>query len=60
MQSDRQKKLGGIADFEDRLTHVKNLSTHKIDQAGHMVHHDQPEELGQVIMHFLDRAVVQV
>ena len=60
VQSDSREKLGGIADFEDRLTHVKNLSTHKIDQAGHMVHHDQPEELGQVIMHFLDRAVVQV
>lgn len=57
LQTDSRQKLGGIADFEERLTHLKNLSTQQIDQAGHMLHHDQPEELARVMAAFLDKSV---
>ena len=41
------------ADYRERLSHFKHLTEASIDQAGHMLQHDQPEELARVIEEFL-------
>ncbi|RZJ06863.1 MAG: alpha/beta hydrolase [Rubrivivax sp.] len=40
-------------DFEARLAVVPNLQRHVLQDAGHMLHHDQPEALAAVIESFL-------
>ena len=41
------------AEFEERIAHVPNLSRATIANAGHMLHHDQPEELARLVVNFL-------
>ncbi len=41
------------AAFDARLSAFRNLQRHKIEDAGHMLHHDQPERLAAVIETFL-------
>lgn len=41
------------ADYRERLSHFKHLSEASIDQAGHMLQHDQPEALARLIEEFL-------
>jgi pimeloyl-ACP methyl ester carboxylesterase len=53
-QTDSRKLLGGIPDFEERLTHVPKLSKAMVQDAGHMLHHDQPEEVARLIGAFID------
>jgi pimeloyl-ACP methyl ester carboxylesterase len=53
LQTENRALLGGIPDFEERLTQVPKLSIRKIDQAGHMLHHDQPEQVATLIREFL-------
>ena len=43
------------ADQEARKACFRNLSAHTIEQAGHMLHHDQPERLAELIDAFLRR-----
>jgi pimeloyl-ACP methyl ester carboxylesterase len=40
-------------ELDRRIACFANVKTHHVDQAGHMVHHDQPEELAGVIEQFL-------
>lgn len=40
-------------EFLKRMTHVADFRMETIEQAGHMLHHDQPAELAQHIAHFL-------
>ena len=40
-------------DYRERLSHFKNLTVAAIDQAGHMLQHDQPEQLARLIEDFL-------
>ena len=40
-------------DYRERLSHFKNLTIATIDQAGHMLQHDQPEQLARLIEDFL-------
>ena len=42
-----------LADYHQRLTHVADVRTAVIQDAGHMLHHDQPEQLALLIEHFL-------
>jgi pimeloyl-ACP methyl ester carboxylesterase len=42
------------ADFEARLALVPQLEKHLLSPAGHMLHHDQPEELARRLEVFLD------
>lgn len=42
-------------DFRDRLTHFRHLTEARIDEAGHMMQHDQPEILAALIEEFLAR-----
>ena len=42
-------------DFRDRLTHFRHLTEARIDGAGHMMQHDQPELLAALIEEFLAR-----
>ena len=44
------------ADFESRLAVVPDLERHVVSEAGHMLHHDQPEALAALIEGFLARA----
>jgi len=42
-----------LAEYHQRLTVVPQLQTAHIDDAGHMLHHDQPEALARLIEPFL-------
>ena len=42
-------------DYRDRLRHFHHLSEARIDDAGHMMQHDQPEQLARLIEDFLTR-----
>ena len=41
------------AEYRERLTHFKNVQEAVIDNAGHMLQHDQPEQLAALIEDFL-------
>ena len=42
-----------LAHYHERLKHVPNATVAVIGDAGHMLHHDQPEQLAQLIEGFL-------
>jgi pimeloyl-ACP methyl ester carboxylesterase len=42
-----------LAEFKQRISVVRNLTHATIRDAGHMLHHDQPEQLAQLIEDFL-------
>jgi pimeloyl-ACP methyl ester carboxylesterase len=42
-----------LADYHDRLKKVPDARTAVIHDAGHMLHHDQPEQLARLIEDFL-------
>ena len=42
-----------LAEYHERLKAVSDLRMGKIDDAGHMLHHDQPEQLAKLIEGFL-------
>lgn len=42
-----------LAEFKQRMASVPNLTHAVIADAGHMLHHDQPEQLAQLIENFL-------
>jgi pimeloyl-ACP methyl ester carboxylesterase len=42
-----------LADYHERLKQVPNATVAVIEDAGHMLHHDQPEALAQLIEGFL-------
>ena len=42
-----------LAEFHERLRSVPQLQQAKIENAGHMLHHDQPEQLAALIENFL-------
>ena len=45
-----------LDEYHQRLTHVRNCRTAVVADAGHMLHHDQPEQVAQLIEAFLDAA----
>ena len=45
-----------LAEYHQRIQSVKNLRTVVIEEAGHMMHHDQPAVLAQHIEAFLNQA----
>jgi pimeloyl-ACP methyl ester carboxylesterase len=42
-----------LAEYYERLRWVPQVQTAKVADAGHMLHHDQPEELARLIEYFL-------
>ena len=42
-----------LADYHERLKQVPNARIERIDNAGHMLHHDQPEQLASLLASFL-------
>ena len=44
-----------LAEFHERMAHVKQLDRAKVAEAGHMLHHDQPQAVAKLIEDFLDR-----
>ena len=45
--------LGGVAAVRQRLSSFPNARLHTIDDAGHMLHHDQPEQVAAVVERFM-------
>jgi pimeloyl-ACP methyl ester carboxylesterase len=43
-----------LAEFKERISVVSNLEHAVIKDAGHMLHHDQPEKLAQLIENFCE------
>jgi pimeloyl-ACP methyl ester carboxylesterase len=41
------------ADIAERRSAFKSLRFHTVQNAGHMLHHDQPEEVAKLIEEFL-------
>ncbi len=56
-EEDSLKKWFGeqykMDEFYERMTAVSNITYHQIKNTGHMLHHDQPEVLAQLIDSFL-------
>ena len=42
-----------LAEYHERLKNIADVRTARLQNAGHMLHHDQPEELAQLIADFL-------
>ena len=42
-----------LAEYHESLTHIPQAQVAVIQDAGHMLHHDQPEQLAQLIADFL-------
>jgi pimeloyl-ACP methyl ester carboxylesterase len=42
-----------LADYHERLKNVADVRIERIENAGHMLHHDQPERLAQLLADFL-------
>lgn len=40
-------------EIDRRISHIPNVTTHMVPEAGHMLHHDQPEMLARMIEDFL-------
>jgi pimeloyl-ACP methyl ester carboxylesterase len=51
--SDGSKGGYSLADYHERLKNVPDVRTAVIQDAGHMLHHDQPEQLARLIEDFL-------
>ncbi len=43
-----------LAEYHERLRSVPNVRTAVVEDAGHMLHHDQPEQLARLIEDFLE------
>jgi pimeloyl-ACP methyl ester carboxylesterase len=43
-----------LDEFHERLKRVPDLRTAVIQDAGHMLHHDQPEQLARLVESFLE------
>jgi pimeloyl-ACP methyl ester carboxylesterase len=43
-----------LADYHERLKRVADVRVARLEDAGHMLHHDQPEALAKLIEDFLD------
>lgn len=52
-ESDMLRKWITEAEYAERLTAFRHLRAEMIDDAGHMLHHDQPERLAELIEDFL-------
>jgi pimeloyl-ACP methyl ester carboxylesterase len=42
-----------LADYHERLTHVPDCRVAVVQEAGHMLHHDQPEAVARLLEEFL-------
>jgi pimeloyl-ACP methyl ester carboxylesterase len=47
-----------LPEFMQRIAAVPHITHAVIEDAGHMLHHDQPEALAQLIEEFLSRPPV--
>ena len=48
------KERYSLDEYHERLTHVSNCRVAVVQDAGHMLHHDQPEAVARLIEEFLD------
>ncbi len=42
-----------LGEFHERLKRVRQLQTARLEDAGHMLHHDQPQQLARIVEAFL-------
>jgi pimeloyl-ACP methyl ester carboxylesterase len=42
-----------LAEYHERIRHVPNLKQALVSDAGHMLHHDQPRQVADLIENFL-------
>jgi pimeloyl-ACP methyl ester carboxylesterase len=43
-----------LAEFKQRISVVRDVTHATIEDAGHMLHHDQPDQLARLVEDFLD------
>lgn len=51
--SDYAKRMDALPGYADRIARIANVERLWLDEAGHMMHHDQPERLAVAIERFL-------
>ena len=51
--SDIRRRMLAVPDYEQRLEAVRRLERVLVEDAGHMLHHDQPGQVGQLVADFL-------
>lgn len=44
-----------LAEYQDRIARIPRLQRAVVQDAGHMMHHDQPEALARLIEDFIDQ-----
>ncbi len=54
-ESDYAKRMDALPGYAERIATIANVERIRIDAAGHMLHHDQPDRLALEIERFLDR-----
>ncbi|MGI9247315.1 MAG: alpha/beta fold hydrolase [Steroidobacteraceae bacterium] len=52
-ESDFLARLAGVADPDAMRRHLPHLEPHAVPDAGHMLHHDQPEAVARLVEDFL-------
>jgi pimeloyl-ACP methyl ester carboxylesterase len=55
-----EKPDAANAEVERRRSHIQDVESLIVDDAGHMVHHDQPEQVARAITDFIARRVQQL
>lgn len=55
-QTDAGKWAGGQREIDRRAAVLRNVATARVADAGHMLHHDQPQQVAALIESFLPRA----
>jgi len=51
----KESRQTARADQEERINAISDLTQAEVEAAGHMIHHDNPERLAEVVAKFLDR-----
>jgi pimeloyl-ACP methyl ester carboxylesterase len=44
-----------VTDMDERLKHIARLEHQLLDDAGHMLHHDQPQQIAEWVIKFLQK-----
>lgn len=51
--SEVRRRMVALPDYAARLQAVRRLTRVRVEDAGHMLHHDQPEQVAQLVADFL-------
>ncbi len=50
---ERWHRFVSTAEYRDRMKALRSLETVTVEDAGHMLHHDQPERIARLVEEFI-------